>query len=70
MLDDMPMLLYILIVGQFCRYAMLDFTLVLIFLVELLRVNLDDVMTKLIYCHDTHVRLSWLQEVYEECCVH
>ncbi|XP_027940573.1 uncharacterized protein LOC114194505 [Vigna unguiculata] len=68
-LDDVSTLLHISIVGQFCTYVPLEFAAAAIVLVDLLGVEQADATSEMRHCRGTHVRLSWLREVYEESCV-
>jgi len=66
-LNDVSSLLHLSIVGQFCSYVTLYFTLTSSILVKLLGVEFG---TKLRHHHNAHVRLSWSFEVYKECIIH
>lgn len=64
-LNDMSMLVYLSIVGQFCYNVPLDFVDVVETLMDLL-----DTMTilELRQCRGPHVGVSWLRDLYNECC--
>lgn len=70
MLNDVFTLLHIPIVGQYCGYVSLDFTLAYTYFVEFLKVDTSDAMTKLMNCCSPHVRLNWMRQVYKECYIH
>jgi len=57
-LDDVPTLLHILIVRQFCTYVMLDWTITTTMLVELLGVDMSDVMAEMKHWLGEHMKLS------------
>lgn len=57
------------IVGQFQTYITLKVVEATDLLVEFLGVNSGDAKAEMQKCRGTHVRHSWLKEIYEECCV-
>lgn len=65
-LDDVSILFHLTIMRQFYSHVTLNFKTLL---VDLLRMEFDDVTTKLRQCCGAHVRMSWLHEVYGECIV-
>jgi len=68
MLDDVLCILHIPVVGQFPTYATLEFGEVADILFELLGVEFGIGKTEMKRCRATHVRLSWLRDIYEQCC--
>jgi len=58
MLNDVSALLYILTMGHFCIYTMLDFISKVTLLVEVIRMDLGDAMTKLKHCHGAHIMIN------------
>ena len=68
-LDDVSSILYILIVGQFPTYEALSYDEVKDLLIELLGVLETKANKELKESRGPQVRMSWLREVYEQCCI-
>jgi len=69
-LDDVSSLLHLPILGQFPTYVLLRYNVVATILAELLGVEEGHGKIEMRQCRCAHVRLSWLQDIYEDCCVH
>ncbi|XP_068466394.1 protein MAIN-LIKE 2-like [Phaseolus vulgaris] len=67
-LDDVSSLSHLPNLGQFPTYVPLEYNEVEIILVELLGVGEARGKTEMKQCRGTHVRLSWLRDIYEGCC--
>ena len=54
--------------GQFPTYVTLEYNEAAIILVELLGVGEARGKAEMKQCQGSHVRLSWLRDIYEGCC--
>ena len=64
-LDDVASLLHLSIIEAFHSFETLHVDDVVYMLVELLEVNDVKARAETIQCHDSYVRLLWLQDVYQ-----
>jgi len=64
-LDDVASLLHFLVVWAFHNFKLLHVDNAIEMLVELLEVSAAEVRAKMIQCHGSYVRLSWLRDVSE-----
>ncbi|KAH1203133.1 Protein MAIN-LIKE 2 [Glycine max] len=64
-LDDIVSLLHLPVVGAFHSFELLHVDDAVEMLVELLEVSVAEARAKMIQCHGSYVRLSWLCDVYE-----
>jgi len=67
-LDDVSSLLQLPILSQFPTYVPLEYNGIATILAELLGVDEARGKAEMRQCRGVHVRLSWLQDIYEECC--
>ena len=68
-LDDVSSILHIPIVGQFPTYEALSYNEAKDLLIELLGVSESKANEELKESRGPQVRMSWLREVYEQCCI-
>jgi len=68
-LDDMSSLLHLPILGQFPTYVPLEYGGVVNVFMELLGVDEGHGKDEMRQCHGAHIQLSWLREVYQDCCI-
>jgi len=67
-LDDVSSLLHLPILGQFTTYVPLEYNEAATILAELLGVDEARGKAEMRQCRGVHVRLSWLRDIYKECC--
>ncbi|XP_068461722.1 protein MAIN-LIKE 2-like [Phaseolus vulgaris] len=67
-LDDVSSFLHLPILGQFPTYVPLEYNGAATILTELLGVEEARGKAKMRQCRGVHVRLSWLRDIYAECC--
>jgi len=67
-LDDVSFILHLSILGQFPTYMPLEYNGVAKILAELLGVEETRGKDEMRQCRGTHIRLSWLRDIYKKCC--
>ena len=68
-LDDVSSILHLPVVGQFPTYDVMDHNAAKNMLMELLGISKIDANEELRRNKSAQVRLGWLREVYEQCCI-
>ena len=67
-LDEVSMLLHLPIIRQFCPNVPLDNAGAVAPLIEFLGVDRAKATAELTQYRGAHARLSWLRDLYEDCC--